>query len=551
MIKKLKLFIACNLIFLVYYLHYFIHFIPKSAFSILIGLMIFIIPGYCWAVFFKEKTNDLILIIFLTVCISSLILISGCVFFYISQIRISSTNMLIYLFLVSNIGILLPKRTEDILKRKIQSKHLVFILIISIVIYSILYMGATRYVPPLEDQDMETQGTAYGIMHHMKPYMVTNRGTVYYFAHPLMLHLYIGYTSLFLDQLDGLSYYYQSAISAEKELEEKNTKEMVFKNWRNDLHKFYAEPHLLATRMPNIFFSSLSLIILFYLLYTLTQSFFFSVIGPIIFFTIPEVFVRLSYGGYMAVDTFCLLIMIYLYMHNNVNEKQGKLFEVLLFLSGCFAALMDQKMVIFILAVALMRILNERGNLFAKLTSPLYDRMIQGFILGILIFWTYGFLVNPKAFIEDQITYHLVQRFSLNDVRVTSSQIVNDAKNLEYPSIVGLWKEFGDHLGFPFLIVALPLTIYSIFKINEKKAILGLWFIIGGIIFSLTDWRQTKHLMLIILPLIIATLIFVSRTRLWIRSIFLIIFAFLIFNNIHIIIKLTKDFTTVSPTPIW
>jgi len=551
MIKNLKLFILCNLIFLAYYLHYFIHFIPNSAFSIVINLMIFIIPGYCWAVFFKEKTNDIICIIFLTVCISSLILISGCVLFYISRIKISSVNMLIYLFLVSNIGIFLPKRTENLLKRKMQFKHLFFILIFSILIYSILYMGATRYVPPLEDHDMETQGTAYGIMHYLKPHMVTNRGTVYFFAHPLMLHFYIGYTSLFLDQLDGLSYYYQSAISAEKELTEKKSKEMLFKNWRGDLHKFFADPHLLATRMPNIFFSSLSLIILFYLLFTVTQSFIISATGPIIFFTIPEVFVRSSYGGYMAVDTFCLLIMIYLYMHNNVNQNQGKLFEVLLFLSGCFAALIDQKTVVFIMAVALMRIFNERGNLFAKLTSPLYDRMIQGFILGILIFWLYGFLVNPRAFIEDQITYHLVQRFSLNDVRMTSSQIVNDVKNLEYPSIAGLWKEFSNHLGFPFLIVAMPLTVYSIFKINEKKAVLGLWFLSGGILFSLTDWRQTKHLMLIILPLIIATLIFVSRTRLWIRSIFFIIFAFVIFNNIHIIIKLTKDFTAVSPTPIW
>ena len=551
MIKNLKLLIFCNLIFLIYYLHYYIHFIPNSGLSIVISLMAFIIPGYCWALFFKNKINDLIFLTFLTVCISSLILISGCIFFYISGISISSIKMLVFLFLVSNTGIFFSKRTENLLNQKSKSKYLILVLFFSIFVYLILYMGATRFIPPLEDHDMETQGTAYGIIHYLKPHMVTNRGTVYFFAHPLMLHLYIGYTSLFLDQLDDLSYYYQSAISAEKELEEKNSKEMLFKNWRSDLKRFFGDPHLLATRMPNIFFSCLSSIVLFYLLYPITKSFILSVTGPIIFFSIPEIFVRSSYGGYMAVTIFFLLIMTYLYMHNNVNENQRKLFDILLFLSGLFGAFTNQKTVIFAMAVALMRIFNEKGNIFTKLTSPLSDKIIQGFFLGTMIFWLYGLWVNPRAFYEDQITYHLAQRFSLDDIQLTSSQILNHSKKFAYPSITEVWKEFSNHLGFPFLLIATPLTIYSLSRIKEKKAVLGLWFCVGGILFSLTDWRQTKHLMLIIPPLIISTLIFVSKTKLWMRLIFLIIFVFLIYNNIQIIIKLTKDFTTVSPTPIW
>ena len=106
MTKNLKLFLGCNIIFLLYYLHYIIP-IPKSALSIVINLMIFIIPGYCWAFFFKEKIDDLIVYIFLIVCISSLILISGCFFFYISGVKISPLKMLVFLFTASNIGMFL------------------------------------------------------------------------------------------------------------------------------------------------------------------------------------------------------------------------------------------------------------------------------------------------------------------------------------------------------------------------------------------------------------------------------------------------------------
>jgi len=74
--------------------------------------------------------------------------------------------------------------------------------------------------------------------------------------------------------------------------------------------------------------------------------------------------------------------------------------------------------------------------------------------------------------------------------------------------------------------------IYTIKNIRDRKSVLGLWFSVGAVLFSITDWRQTKHLMHILPPLVISTLIFVSGRKLWMKTIFIIIFVFLLFNNI-------------------
>ena len=544
MIKSLKLFLFFNLVFLIYFFHRYL-FLPNSALSILINLMIFIIPGYCYANFFKNKISDLISIIFLTICISTIILISGCLFFYVFKITLSPVNFLLFLIIITNTGLLILKLLNHNINRNIKLKFLTFTLIFTAILYLSLYISATRIVPPLEDHDMEAQGTAFGIMHYLKPYMVTNRGTVYYFAHPLLLHFYIGNTFLFLNELDDLSYYYKSAISAEKELEENNSKELLFKNWHSDLRRFFGNPHLLATRMPNIFLGAISSIVLFYLIYLSTKSFIFSMAGPFIYFTFPEIFVRSAYGDYIAITNFSLLIMAYLYIYKDNLEIHLKYKQAILFIAGLFGALTDQKTVIFIIAVGIRELLSENISIWNRLKRSLSEKIIQGYVFGTMFFWLYGFIVNKRAFVEDHITYHIANRFSLDDVRLAPSKIIS------YPSIIELWKEFNNHLGFPFLIIAIPLTIYTIKSIKNRKSILGLWFSVGAVLFSITDWRQTKHLMHILPPLVISTLIFISGKNLWLKTVFIIIFAFLVYNNIGVILKLSKDFSTISPTPIW
>jgi hypothetical protein len=543
-ITKLKLFLLSNIIFLFYSLHYLIP-MPKPVLSLAINFIIFFVPGISGIYFFRKKIEEIIPFVFLIICISLVALLSGCLFFYITKIKLSSMSMLIFLVLVSNTGIILSKPRQEIPQINLKKKGLVALFLLSILLYSILFMYASRFVPPLEDQDSETQGTAYGLIHELKPYMVTNRGAIYFFAHPLLLHFYIGNSALLLDELDEISYYYDSALEGKKILDKANAREMLDEIWKSDFQRFEANPHLLATRMSNIFFSVLLFYFLFFFLYRATNSFFLSLAGPVLYFTFPEVFVRSSYGGYMAIENFTLLVIAYLYFFKDKLKIDETYKNVLFLLSGVFGAFASQKIVIVVIAMAIYDFISHEGNLWAKVRSALNNKIIQGVILGTILFCGYGFLVDSRVLIDDYLKGHIAARFLLNDVRFTHSSAI------WYPSIIELWKEFNRHLGIPFLLVAVPLSIYTLFRIKSKESFFGLWFIAGAIAFSITDWRQTKHLMLIILPLIIFMILFVSRSQQWVKVVFCIMLIFLVFNNIEVIINIANDFSTISPTPMW
>jgi len=549
-ITRLRLFITCNLVFLLYSLHYFVP-VPKLFLSMIINLMMFFLPGICWISFFNNKIVDIVSYLFLVICISLATMISGCMFFYITKITLCSVNMLVFLLLLSNVGIFLSKPFLEVPQvtfnkiRLVNKMRLVELLLLSILLYTVLSGSALRIVPPLEDHDSETQGTAYGLMHKLEPYMVTNRYAVYFFAHPLLLHFYIGNSFLLLDELDEVSYYYDSALEGEKTVDKTNERELLDKIWKRDFQNFVANPHLLATRMSNLFFCVLIFYVLFLFLYSSTESYLLSLSGPVLYFTFPEVFVRSSYGSYMAIENFSFLMIAYLFFFKDRLEFNKKYNNTLFLMCGIFGGLASQKVLIAVFAMGILDFNCHDGNFWEKIRASLKNRIVQGVILGTILFWGYGFLVDSKVFIEDYLKQHMVYRFRLDDVRFTFSN------KIWYPSIVDLWKEFNGHLGFPFLFVALPLTVYTLFHIKRRESFFGLWFVAGAVLFSITDWRQTKHLMLIILPLIIAMIFHISKSRRWVKIAYTGMILFLVYNNISVILKIAGDFSTISPTPIW
>lgn len=543
-ISKFKLFVICNLVFFLYSLHYLAP-VPNLFLSMIINLMMFFLPGICWVSFFNKKIEEIVPFLFLVICISLAIMMSGCLFFYITNTTFSSVTMLISLVLLSNVGIYFSKPLLEVPQIPLNKIRLVELLLLSIILYTILYGSALRIVPPLEDHDSETQGTAYGLMHKLEPYMVTNRHAVYFFAHPLLLHFYIGNSFLLLDELDEVSYYYDSALEGEKTVDKTNARELLDNIWKRDFQKFVANPHLLATRMSNLFFSVLIFYFLFLFLYSATDSYLLSLSGPVLYFTFPEVFVRSSYGGYMAIENFSTLMIAYLFFFKERFQSNNYCNATLFLFSGLFGGFASQKILIVVIAMVIWDFTGHDGTFWEKARASLKNRIVQGILLGTILFWGYGFLVDSRTFIEDYLKQHAVYRFRLDDVRFTFSN------KIWYPSIGDLWKEFCGHLGFPFLFVALPITVYTLFRIKLRESFFGLWFMVGAVLFSITDWRQTKHLMIIILPLIIAMIIYISKSRQWVRIVFFFIFVFLVQNNLRVIISLAKDFSTVSPSPIW
>ena len=71
------------------------------------------------------------------------------------------------------------------------------------------YLYGAMFVVPEEqyDHDLEVQGTGYGLLTRFEPFLLTDRNTIYYFAHPPLLHYYAAASFLYYDELDHLKYY--------------------------------------------------------------------------------------------------------------------------------------------------------------------------------------------------------------------------------------------------------------------------------------------------------------------------------------------------------
>ena len=541
---RLLLVTACNLVFLIYLVHYLIP-IPHFILSIIIGLTIFIVPGYVWTNRFNENHDDFISVLFKSLLLSTLLLIITCVVFRILKVEITSFKCFIIIFLVTNTRFVIVRKKSfpvDISIKKFKYYFVLFSL--TLLVYGSIYLGATKIVPPMEDLDNEAQGTAYGLINHLKPYMVTNRKMTYYFAHPPSLHFYIGAASLFYDKLEELSYYYISAKRAETQRGVTMSENDLERIWLKNLKTFFEKPLLLPTRMPSIFFSALTVIVFIFLIKHYTSSYLILVLAPLLYFTFPEVFVRSCFAGYLAIDNFILLIMAYLYI-TCLEENKGSNLNFLFISSGCFAAFADQKTLIFPLAL-FCTILTARGTgAIARLKSAFSHSLIVGFVIGIAIYVAYGVWVDAKTFIDDQVMWHFINRFRLDDIRVIHSS------EIWYPSIIEVWREFGHNLGYHFLFIGSLLAISSLKNKQDKIDLFGYWFLIGAVLFSITDWRQTRHFMLIIPPMIICTLLFLDKMKSWIRYFLIGLLGLLIMRNIWMILQLANNFEIIKPTPIW
>jgi hypothetical protein len=126
--------------------------------------------------------------------------------------------------------------------------------------------------------------------------------------------------------------------------------------------------------------------------------------------------------------------------------------------------------------------------------------LAAGFGVGTALWWWYGLAVDARAFVADHLRMHLAHRILLNDVRLT-------ADPARYaPSIPELWAEFADHTGVVFLpVAAVALAAWLLTRDDqEPRGALAAWCIAGAVLYSLTDWRQTKHLMNGLAPLVAA-----------------------------------------------
>ena len=452
-----------------------------------------------------------------------------------------------------------------------------------VVAYLLYYLGAVHVVPPQTDHDLEVQGTGYGLLTRLEPLLMTDRGTFYYFAHPPLLHYYVAGTFLYFDQLDHLAYYDAASRRAlaskrgepfdlpaslgDRRIVRVRGDDYVvrppFENGKSRIsiqvlelrmiYRHYAErPHKVATRSPTVFMAALTVALLGIWVSRMAPGWIAVVVG-LAYATSPEVFVRSSYGGYFAVSNLFLLLIL-LAIERWSSRPNAYSFATC-FLAACLAALANHKLVLLPISVLIWEILRI-PDLFHKgklLRIPLHPAIL-GFAFGWAAFWVHGMAIDFDAFWVEHVQTHLADRLTHN----------NPLGYRGYPNPSQLWIEFWQHTGYALLplgSLALILGARDALKgwttrstsADSAGSSVGLWLTwsaLTAIVFSLVDWRMTKHLMPLMITLHLAPFHWATgrRGRLLLVG---VLFSGLLVWNCLTIYSLVLDFDAFQVSPAW
>ena len=374
-------------------------------------------------------------------------------------------------------------------------------------------------VPPLEDHDMEIRGTAWGLLTERKPWFLTNREQWLPMAHPLLFHVQVAQSLVFTGEIEATRRSYESAREAERASRDGMPFDST-ERWRQDHAAFVAEPALAGTRAPSAVFAGLALALLFDLVSRLARSRSAGFAACVLYACAPETIVRAAYAGYFAPAVFWMLVAAGLFSSSDGVPRAGECRTDDL---GWFAAAggllawTDHKTVALILGTTAWfgwRALRDAGSWVPRSLAKAVDlravALGAGFTAATLAWWGYGLATDRHAFVEDHLRKHVIHRALMDDIRLGSSQ------ERYAPGIGTLWREFSDHTGWFLLPVGLCGIVVWLRRRparGDAPAVLAVWALSIAVVFSVTDWRQTKHLMNALAPWVAAAVVFAWTAR--------------------------------------
>ncbi len=461
-----------------------------------------------------------------------------------------------------------------------------------------LAVGAgMRVVPPLEDQDMEVQGTAYGLVHDLEPLCLTNRGTLHFLAHPPLLHLFNASTLTLANQLETVRPARDAALREAERLPIEGRRPSLARTlraitapeprpdrtlaWTRDVYgPFLRSPALLGTRAPNFVLAAALAMLLFAALRRLGAGSADAALLTLTQATLPEVFVRSGYGGYFAISTVTFLTAAWLAARGSAAAFPGAAPRAAAgatpgtaraaFAAGLLAMLANHKSVV--LGAASLVLGTRRAR-------PL----LVGLAAGALLFAVYGLAAAPEEFVSDHLLDHGLSRFRGDHAGASI-----------YPSRAGLWLEFGRNYGAVWCL-AVAAAFAAAFAgaaarlvsrrtgagraacldavassppgspspaaapphtgaAPEAEALVTLaaaWIAVGALVFTATDWRQTKHLGKLVPAMTLVLGAFLVRAPRPLRLALRGALAVSIVANAVGIVRLVRDFGSLRVTPLW
>jgi hypothetical protein len=424
--------------------------------------------------------------------------------------------------------------------------------------FALAAFAGLRVVPALEDQDSEVQGTAWGLVHDLEPTCLTNRGTLYYFAHPPLLHGLVASTLTLSRELPAVRPAYEAA---RRELERipmenrrgpraiaaalrgESPRPDRYLRWRRDVYGgFVRNPALLGTRAPNFALSAVAAVLVFLWVRRLGVGSADAALVTATHVTLPEIFVRSGYGGYHAIVSVTTLAAAWLFAAGGGGGRSG-------FAAGALAALADHKTLLLGVvagAVTAFRGAAARSVQALRRAGPL----LAGMACATAAFWAWGLAIAPDDFVSDHVREHGLARLAGGDAAPRAGAP-------EYPSRLGLWAEFASHSG-PWTAIALVAFAAAARRarrgndeIDRTEEVLVGWIAAGAMAFTLVDWRQTKHLCLLVpAASVLIGGVFAAggpRGRVALRMALVLALAW----NVSWLVRLAGDFQSMAPRPMW
>jgi hypothetical protein len=186
--------------------------------------------------------------------------------------------------------------------------------------------------------------------------------------------------------------------------------------------------------------------------------------------------------------------------------------------------------------------------------------LLAGLIVGGVLFAGWGLAIAPEEFVSDHLQEHGISRF------IHASHAASPGA-VAYPSRTGLWLEFARHYGWVWCACAAVGIGAGLARVvrrgsrggtapagAEPDALLTIavvWVAVGAAAFTATDWRQTKHLAKLVPAMTLAIGAAIAGAPPWARlGLRAGLVASLAWNAVWIV-RLARDFSSMSPTPLW
>lgn len=548
--------------------------------ALIVTAVIYIVPGLAWIGLIKKHVKDSVFLVFFIFVFSfSLLTIILCGFLA-AGIHPRPVPFLLLTSVVVNIGIILTRPAGAFQAFHYDFRE-TFILSLSLVCIFICIFVGMKTIPEKLDLDGEHQGTAYGLIHELKPYLTSDDfiGSAFYFAHPPTTNLFNAFSIFLLDKTDDYKYFYDSAVLTEKvlmlspgeeatvefmgettrvknsngqyfmlkKLSGKDTRDYAYTksglieyiNWQDQNH-FFSRPNVLPARLSNIFASLLIFFILYKLITGLTQSRLLGIVGGYAYIFTPAIFVRSCLSEHVAYTNCLMVLLAYQYFRPEIWENSKRSLK---YIPGILAGLINQKIVVLVLPLFLIQVhrsfkeRKEKGfikGLKERSAIPL------GFALGSVLFWIYGMVIDYHAFILSHVKVHLFDRLFHHNTLFAE----------DYPGLLRLWLEF--KFEFPYLPITVFTLIFCLVKFPGRYvSLFSAWVFSGAILFSIVDWKQTNHLTQIVPPLLIVMMIYIEQQPLMFKRVLKIIVGLFLIYSFWQDMRLINDFSYYNPTSGW